>query len=665
MKKAAREFFGLAIMVLVILQALAGLAMATSLYAIVSINANPTPINAYNINPDGTLTFQQSSGVPAWDGGAVGITVAIDVDTTVTPPVTNETLFITYEFSSKIQLVNAKNMADLGYIIAPIPAGESANLAGIVFDQKKKLLYAVNRQTSSLFVYSWNSATKTLTLKGTHTLANVGGSGAFGIGLDTAKDQLYVANLTSTIPFYNTSDWSKAGEITAAGQAINVAIDAKRRYLFSGAGWGVGNEYLDRYNLNDGTTKRSASLGAYIGVHGLGVFDVKPNDPAGGYVYITTGRNGTSGNEGTLRVYDADLNLIQNIQLPPYSGPTGLVIAAGVGVNPMNLKKDATGFAKVQPGATITYTISFDNKNNPFDVQQVTLKDDLPAETTFVSATGGGVYDSETHTVNWNIGTVPAGAGTQSVLLKAKVKSGTAIGTVIDNVVTLNGQGIPASSEHQKPISVVTQPAFTLAFPIPGYTYITAPLYAVLDHSVFETTPVKFYEKDDKVKAYNGQVGEKIYGEKILEGSWSGYMNSLGTRFLGGLNYLQGRYLFYDGHSGYDYKVPIGTAILATAKGRLRKCYSDPVNGLGWSAYKTFLIKHLDESGKLNGYSTWYLYVNLNADILSQIQQKGYADVTKGQEIGKTYNKWFHLDFRKGGINPENVIDPFKPRLWE
>lgn len=659
MKKAAWKCIGLGVMVMVILQALTGLAMATSLYAIATINANPTPINAYNINPDGTLTFQQTTGVPYWGWGAVGITVAIDTDKSVTPPVTYETLFITYEESNVIQLVDAKTMQALGTTTAP----GASNLAGIVFDQKKKLVYTVDRWTPNLYVYSWNFLTKTLTLQGTHILQNLGTNGAFGIGLDTAKDQLYVANLTPTIPYYNTGDWSRGGEIIAAGAAINVAIDAKRRYLFSGAGWGVGNDYLDRYNLTTGATQR-VFLGSGVGVHGVGVFDVKPNDPAGGYVYITTGYSGDN-----LQAFNSDLTLIQNFGFIG-DAPTGLVIAAGVGVNPLNLKKGATGFDKVKPGDTITYTITYDNKDNPTkDAEQVTLLDDLPAETTFVSATGGGVYDSETHKVNWNIGTVPAGAGTQTIVLKAKVKTGVPSGTVIDNMVTasciIDGQTI-VTTENQEPKSTVTAPpAFTLAFPIPGYNHLTAPLYAVLDHSVFETTPVKFYVKDDKVKAFNGQVGEKIYGEKILEGILSGYKNSRGTRFLKALNYLQGRYLFYDGHSGYDYQVPTGTPILATAKGRLKKAYSDPVNGYGWSAYKTFFIRHQNAAGNYNGYFTYYLYVNLNADILQQIQAQGYAMVEKGQEIGKTYYKWVHLDFRKGGVNPENIIDPYKLKLWE
>ena len=57
---------GVIILAAAMLCVMNGLALAKSLYAIAGINASPTPIRAYNINPDGTLTFQAEYGVPRY-----------------------------------------------------------------------------------------------------------------------------------------------------------------------------------------------------------------------------------------------------------------------------------------------------------------------------------------------------------------------------------------------------------------------------------------------------------------------------------------------------------------------------------------------------------------------------------------------------------------------
>src|SRR4030066_2303345 len=79
---------------------------AKSLYLIADINGNPTPIHVYNIAEDGTLTFQAEHNIPRYGIGAVGI--AIDSD--------SQSLFVTYEDSSNIQLINARKMTSLGVI---------------------------------------------------------------------------------------------------------------------------------------------------------------------------------------------------------------------------------------------------------------------------------------------------------------------------------------------------------------------------------------------------------------------------------------------------------------------------------------------------------------------------------------------------------------------
>ena len=118
---------------------------------------------------------------------------------------------------------------------------------------------------------------------------------------------------------------------------------------------------------------------------------------------------------------------------------------------------------------------------------------------------------------------------------------------------------------------------------------------------------------------------------------WAAYKNSAGTDFfppsgagVRPLNYINGPYLTYAGNPGYNYQVPEGTQVLATADGKLFQAVTDPVNGAGYDDYHNSYIDHQ------NGWYSWYLYTPLDSAILAQISLNGFAQVTKGQPIGKS-----------------------------
>jgi hypothetical protein len=217
---------------------------------------------------------------------------------------------------------------------------------------------------------------------------------------------------------------------------------------------------------------------------------------------------------------------------------------------------------------------------------------------------------------------------------------------------------------------------FQLSFPIDGLTPHTARVTSILDHSVFANNPIKFYTKDSVVEAFNGETGQRKCKNIYITPTYSirGCKNDTGTRFLGGvLNYTGGgepRYLWYDGHPGYDYGIPKGTTLRASADGKLFKAVKDPVNSPraanAWNKFHTFYIDHG------NGYSSWYLHSNrLLPEIAAEIAEKGYADVVKGQPIAKSGDKGtegqnhLHFEVRKGGFDHANIADPYKDALWE
>lgn len=113
---------------------------------------------------------------------------------------------------------------------------------------------------------------------------------------------------------------------------------------------------------------------------------------------------------------------------------------------PLALTKRARGssIGTIFPGDDVTYTIIYNNNANPYAVHGVILRDELPTETIYVSATDGGVYDSENHAVTWDIGTLaPYAAGSRRVI--AKVPLETDPGTVITNLCEVFSDETPRS----------------------------------------------------------------------------------------------------------------------------------------------------------------------------------------------------------------------------
>lgn len=94
--------------------------------------------------------------------------------------------------------------------------------------------------------------------------------------------------------------------------------------------------------------------------------------------------------------------------------------------------------SSVASGANLTYTISYSNTGTA-NATNVIIRDPLPAGTTFVSASNSGMLMSGS--VVFNIGTVNAGAGTQTVSFTVTVNT-PAGGMVANNNYTIEGDGI-------------------------------------------------------------------------------------------------------------------------------------------------------------------------------------------------------------------------------
>ncbi len=411
---------------------LTGTASAKSLYAIASINQSPSPINAYNINADGTLAPPVTHLVPARALGAVGISAYIDRDALGVP--TGEgTLFITYESSNEIQLVDAATMTgDPGDTVS---APGASNLAGIVYDRTKEKVYTVDRNTNHLYVYTYDPVMVTLTLdEGTYVpLPNV--SGAHGLALDVENGLLYVGDLTETVKVFSTDDWSFAREFTVSQAVMGIALDLKGGFVYTGNAYpGFGSlGLLCKYDLNTNTETTlniSTITGVADNVVGLAVDNTLGDAP--NLVYISTGDQGYGGSDRIIAL-DPDFNVVDSTG--DIGDPTGIFIPEEeVGFNPLNLSK-SDNLDPVTAGSNLTYTICFDNEENQTAITDVTITDPIPLGTAFVSATGP--YTLDNGNIVWEFGEVEGGAGQECVDLVVNVTAEP--GTSIINTCTIEG----------------------------------------------------------------------------------------------------------------------------------------------------------------------------------------------------------------------------------
>jgi len=361
--------------------------ISQSLYVIADINAiGDIPLQAYDI--DGTdLVYQAEYLIPNYEDGAVGI--AVD-------PV-NKYLFITYEESYVIQLVDAQTMLGEG----TVSAGSADDLAGIVYNNETMQLYAVDRNTPVLYSYLWDAQNTLLQWQQTVTLQN---TTAFGISLDEFNQLLYVANNDTLINVFDVNTWELIDEIVPEHGSTNIAIDQNDQILYSGGAF-AGSEYLEKINLSDKSSE-SVHLGAGTGVLGIVV------NQGTGLVYISTGMHNSGDN---LQVFNSMLeNLYSSARI---GDPTG--ITTGAAYNPINF--DILNIPDCNfPSDTITAELIYFNSLGE-TLTNVEARIDIPDGTSFVSASNSGVFNSGLNRVSWNIGNVPPSTSPYYLYLTIKV----------------------------------------------------------------------------------------------------------------------------------------------------------------------------------------------------------------------------------------------------
>jgi hypothetical protein len=169
------------------------------------------------------------------------------------------------------------------------------------------------------------------------------------------------------------------------------------------------------------------------------------------------------------------------------------------------------------------------------------------------------------------------------------------------------------------------EPPF-LIFPIKGITDpYAAIITAIYDHDMGKIGSMRTYR--------NEQVTDQFTVTSSQSTSLKGFKkDASGTPFDLRFNYDDGsgqkKILWYDEHSGYDYKCDLGTEIIAAADGSI-----DRTESLSQSQWNGLCIYHN------NGYRTYYLHLSRWSDVITQqFPLAGPILVHQGDTIGYAGN---------------------------
>jgi murein DD-endopeptidase MepM/ murein hydrolase activator NlpD len=220
-------------------------------------------------------------------------------------------------------------------------------------------------------------------------------------------------------------------------------------------------------------------------------------------------------------------------------------------------------------------------------------------------------------------------------------------------------------------------PGFLSVFPLVGQNACSAKINSVFDH-----TPQLPYCANGRVVAYTGEQGDRQPSSFVLSAfcSTSGDDNDLlGFTQAGGGNfslhgqYLGGKFLFYDGHPGYDYQASCHDPVLAAVSGTVH--YPSSLPGLGVNSGKKFHVLEILPDSPNQAYRVVFLHLSTyptsycpSCSCLTQP-----AVVTEGQHVNAgalvgrvgnagTVKPHLHFEIQLLGApsNPAGVpVDPY------
>ena len=177
-----------------------------------------------------------------------------------------------------------------------------------------------------------------------------------------------------------------------------------------------------------------------------------PSAGAGGNISWTFASTIIPGNSSATLIFTANVpaqtgtySNVASADTNEFGILTSEPVQVSVGEPRLTIAKMANSNS-VNPGATVTYTITYSN-DSPIDVTGAFISDTLPTGLTFVSANNGGVQAGGT--ITWTIGDLAAGAGPFNVSFTATVDDpypGTATIPLVNTATIDSNETAPADA---------------------------------------------------------------------------------------------------------------------------------------------------------------------------------------------------------------------------
>ncbi|MBN1788418.1 MAG: PASTA domain-containing protein, partial [Sedimentisphaerales bacterium] len=382
----------------------------------------------------------------------------------------SKTIFVSFDEIGKLFLIDASTVSDMGTIDVP----GAGSLGGLVYDHSRHNLYVVDRD-GDFYSYSWYPAGGRLVLD---TGASISLEGidnvAYGLALDESRGRLYVCGgyTSSTaahprpedkiIRYYNSNPkinpnyalWEKMGQIPKTGTLphapVGMCVDTKLGEdgrIYTGTLDDNTPDLLCSFDIETGTINS-------CDISDANVFQGFANDKAMGltvdedthYVYFTVGHPDNSVPfQQRVVVVDKDLDYLS--QASPIGDPPDANIGAPADIiysktaykpSAGVLTKTKVSSEDIVPGIEIKFMIFYEIITGGELLQETYLTDELSLPFTFVSASGNGIYDSDTHTVEWYLGDL-ANGNTGSFEVVVKLNDWAVPYTTITNKCVIDG----------------------------------------------------------------------------------------------------------------------------------------------------------------------------------------------------------------------------------
>lgn len=375
--------FIVAIGLMIVLLAAAGTAPAKSAYLMP--NHHSPYFNAYNINADGTVTYQSQYNWQ-WHGDPADIAMHNG----------DSMLFASGEgFGGKtgLEVFTADTFQYIGHF------GNIGNLAGVAVDEVNNYVYAMRRANDDLYRWDWDGTAQTLS---NQTHINLGyGCRGYGIDLDVATGTLRIADpYVDRVRVFDTSTWMQTALIDLTHDPVDITYDRVRGLTYTvsssyGHGTPAGSSWLSKW---DGLTETLYQLGAVgAGRQGVGV----AVDEVTGYVYVTV-------NDGSVEVWNtATGTKLQDLTSGISSSVAGICIGNAGWIPPdLTFTKTLIGLQDVLPGGPVQFRIDWAYAGST-PLTNAAILDSLDPMLLYGSHTGGGTYSSGQ--VTWTLGTVNGG----------------------------------------------------------------------------------------------------------------------------------------------------------------------------------------------------------------------------------------------------------------